>query len=160
MNNKAEKELQAKLDRLDYDDAQLIEMRVPLNLPYHNDWTEFERYNGSIEINGVHYNYVKRKVEKGELVLLCLPNEEKQLLQSARDQFFKLVNDLNQPNSNKKSAPSSAGAQKALFAEYKQEKNQWLLEAPIQMQGALIGYEPIFTTQYYKGCLEQPPDQA
>lgn len=129
LQQQSDTKLEAKLDRNDYDESALIELRVPINLPYHNDWKDFERYNGTIEINGIHYNYVKRKVEKGELVLLCLPNDEKQHLQSARDQFFKLVNDLQQPESGKKSSPSSSISFKSITSEYQQENNNWNIAA-------------------------------
>ena len=119
LQNRSDIQLEAKLDQNDYDASQLFEIRVPLNLPYHNDWQEFERYNGEIEVNGVHYKYVKRKVEKGEMVLLCLPNNEKQNLLSARDQFFKLVNDLQQNNSGKKSDQGSPNTIKTFNFEYR-----------------------------------------
>ena len=60
MQQRSDAQLEARLDQNDYDESQLIELRVPLNLPYHNDWTEFERYDGEVEIEGVHYKYVKR----------------------------------------------------------------------------------------------------
>ena len=115
----------AQLDRNDYDENQLIQIRVPINLPYHNDWQEFERYDGEIEIDGIHYRYVKRKVENGELVLLCLPDESRQMLQTARDDFFRLVNDLQHNSTNKKSDTGNSIAFKSITSEYRQENNDW-----------------------------------
>lgn len=89
--------LQSRLDKQQYDEASLVELRVPLNMPYMSDWDEFQSYEGETTINGIHYRYVKRKVEKGELVLLCIPNQQKTDLQKAKHDFFKLVNDLQQP---------------------------------------------------------------
>jgi hypothetical protein len=85
-----------KLDNEDYRDDQLIEMKVPLPMPYQTNWASFERYNGEIQIEGVHYNYVKRKVWNDTLILLCIPNHDKMQLNSAKEQFFSLVNDLDQ----------------------------------------------------------------
>ncbi len=160
MEGQADVKLEAKLDRNEYDESQLIELRVPINLPYHNDWKEFERYNGSIEINGVHYNYVKRKVEKGELVLLCLPNDEKQMVQSARDQFFKLVNDLQQPGANKKSDQSQSVAYKNLFSEYQKEKNNWQIEALMAARVTAAPMAILFSSQYWGESPEQPPEMV
>lgn len=103
MQQQADATLEAKLDNHDYDESQLIEIRVPVNMPYQTNWADFERYDGSIEVNGVHYNYVKRKVENGQLVFKCIPNQARQKLQNAGDNFFKLVNDLQQDHSAKKS---------------------------------------------------------
>lgn len=85
-----------RIDADAYDERDLIEVRVPVNLPYQANWPEFERYNGEVYMDGVHYNYVKRKMHNDTLILLCLPNQEKTHLLNARETFFSLVNDLQQ----------------------------------------------------------------
>lgn len=101
---KAENTLVARLDRNDYDDAQLISIKIPLTtLDYYNSSTSFERVDGQIDINGVHYNYVKRRIFKGSLELLCIPNTTATNLQKAKNEFFRQVNDLQQQNQGKKS---------------------------------------------------------
>ncbi len=94
MEEQASVQLVRQLDNEEYTDDQLIEMKVPLPMPYQTNWSSFERYNGEIEIGGVHYNYVKRKVWNDTLILLCIPNHGKMSLNSAKEQFFSLVNDL------------------------------------------------------------------
>lgn len=130
MQNNADLALESKIEKADYDDASLIEIRIPLNAPYLIDGSaEFERYDGELELHGVHYNYVKRKVVNGELVLLCLPNESKTELHNSRVEFFKLVNDLNHSQSKGKSSASSF---KSVTTEYKQENNSWSV-APLPL---------------------------
>ena len=124
--NRVTARLEARLDNNDFNESELIEMRVPLDMPYQTSWEEFERYDGEVEINGRHYQYVKRKVSNGELVLLCLPNHDKNEIQKKRDAFFLLANDLGidskgndgkQPSSNIKSP----------VTEYNQQVNEWTL---------------------------------
>ena len=103
MEVNATSQLQARLDQNQYDESNLLTIRVPLNMPYVSDWDDFETAYGETELNGAHYTYVKRKVEGGELVLLCIPNKEKTQLQDAKNNFFKLVNDLQQPTGKKDS---------------------------------------------------------
>lgn len=91
------------LDNDEYDESDLVAIRIPLSLPYQTDWKEFERTDGEIELQGKIYKYVKRKVQNGELVLMCIPHHDKMQLNSAREDFFKYANDLAQNNSNKKS---------------------------------------------------------
>jgi hypothetical protein len=112
---KATTHLQVKLDNDQYDESTLIQIRVPLNMPYIADWNDFEKYEGETQINGIHYKYVKRKIEKGELVLLCIPNQQKTSLQAAKQNFFKLVNDLQQPGAKKESKDHSV---KLSFSDY------------------------------------------
>ena len=128
LQQQANTALEARLDQHDYDESQLIEIRVSLNLPYQTDWTDFERVDGETEINGIHYKYVKRKVEKGQLILLCLPNETKMRLQTARDDFFRLVNDLQHPSQGKQ-PDNNYSISFNILSEYWQEKNDWELIA-------------------------------
>jgi hypothetical protein len=107
LQNEASAQLQSKLDNNDYDEASLVELRVPLNMPYITDWDDFETYEGETQIDGIHYKYVKRKVENGELVLLCIPNQQKTELQTAQQDFFKMVNDLQQSTGKKQAKDHS-----------------------------------------------------
>lgn len=56
-------------------------------MPYQVSWTAFERVDGEVTINGVIYKYVKRKVEDGQLILLCLPYYKKMSLVHASAEF-------------------------------------------------------------------------
>jgi len=102
MQQRADNKLEARLDVNDYNEASLIELKVPLDLPYQTDWTEFERYDGEVTVDGQHYKYVKRKVQDGMLLVKCIPNQTKHHIESARDQFFQLANDLQTDNGSKK----------------------------------------------------------
>lgn len=158
LQQKADNRLEAKLDSEQYDPSQLIEIRVPINLPYHNDWDQFERFNGEIVLEGILYKYVKRKVEKGELVLLCLPNNEKQMLASARDQFFQLVNDIQQTSKGKTSEKGNPSTTKNILSDYQPENNQWAIPSP-EGTGIIFSHflsrhiDPIYTESP-----EKPPE--
>lgn len=76
-----------KLDRGHYADSELIEIKIALNLPYYNNMDEYERYDGEIELNNTHYNFVKRKVYNDTLYLLCLPDYTKTELYKAKHEF-------------------------------------------------------------------------
>jgi hypothetical protein len=154
--------MEAKLDQNIFDEQQLIELRIPITLPYHTETKEFERYNGQIELNGIHYQYVKRKIENGELVLLCIPNQEKQQLANARDQFFKLVNDIDQsPNTNQGSKKSEKGENfsfKKLLSEYQQENNQWNFTLVLSNSSSFQNSNTDFLTKKFTLTPEQPPE--
>ena len=117
LQERADLELQSNVEKNRYNNEDLVEIRVPLNLPYQTDWKEFQSYDGNIQVDGVDYRYVKRKVEKGELVLLCIPNHSKTHLTTARDRFFMLVNDL-QHNGHSKTDGKQAPTVKSPATEY------------------------------------------
>ncbi len=106
--HKISEHLEALLDNNSYDEAQLIELKIPINLPYQNSRTTFERYNGEIELNGTMYKYVKRKVVNDTLFLMCIPNTKKMNLETAKNDFFKLSNDLAQNTNSKKTDKASS----------------------------------------------------
>ena len=82
--------LSSRLDKSQYTDADLISIKTSLNLPYYTSSSQFERVYGSVRVNGVDYEYVKRRVYNDTLELLCLPNEAKTQLQSVKNDWFKL----------------------------------------------------------------------
>jgi hypothetical protein len=157
LESNANATLEKRLDQNDYDESQLIEMRVDLHLPYQNDWADFERFNGELEINGVHYKYVKRKIEKGQLVVLCIPNKSKMQIEESRHDFFKLVNDL--PNSSQgNDSGKSTSVSKGMFTDYQAEINNWSILSPgklIQKHNQTGAY---FLTAIDGSTPERPPD--
>ena len=109
MQKQANKQLEVALDDNNYDESQLIELKVPVNLPYQTSWSSYQRYDGEIEISGVKYKYVKRKLANDTLYLKCIPNTKEMKLQTAKNDFFKLTNDLVQ-NKNPKKADNSSNS--------------------------------------------------
>ncbi len=100
---RSDQKMEVSLDNNNYNEASLIELKVPLNLPYQTDWSDFERYDGDVTVDGQHYKYVKRKVQDGMLVVKCIPNENKHRIETAGEQFFQLANDLQKNDGAKKS---------------------------------------------------------
>ena len=158
MQQQAATQLEAKLDANDYDEAQLIEITIPLNMPYMTSQANFERCDGQVEVNGKQYKYVKRKIDNGQLVLKCIASETTQRLQSARDNFFKLVNDLQQDHSAKKTG-SNTGIAKNLAGDYDDQHSAAFVSAMYTGAVTLYGH---FTapslTQLLRATPEQPPE--
>jgi hypothetical protein len=124
MEHRSDLALEASIEHSDYDQSELVEMRVPLNAPYLMNMSgTFERCDGEIAIDGTDYKYVMRKVENGELVLLCLHNENKSRFRNSRMDFFKLVNDLNNTSQGKEKQGSSSI--KIFTTVYQPEENSW-----------------------------------
>lgn len=115
--NRASKNFVAKIDVAEYNESSLIEIRVPINLPYQPNWTDYERYDGEIMVDGVHYNYVKRKLVNDSMSLLCIPNADKMRIYNARETFFSLVNDVKQESKHGET-PSPLQKITKLVAEY------------------------------------------
>ena len=116
LEKQASYSLQQQLDTEQYDNSNLVEVKIPVNLPYLSNWSSFENFQGETEINGIHYKYVKRKLVNDTLILLCIPNTHKNELRTAQSDFFKQVNDL--PNNSKKNNSGKDHSSKAPTVDY------------------------------------------
>lgn len=122
----ANNRLEVKIDKQEYDEKELVEMKIPLTVPYGNSSKEFERFSGEIDIAGVHYKYVQRKVYNDSLILLCIPNKEKTQIATAREAFSVLINELQKETSNKKSSGTNSLALKFSLSDYTlQQSAEW-----------------------------------
>lgn len=108
MQDHADHKLEYRIDNNDYDESQLIEIKVALNMPYQERFTDFERHYGEVTIEGKVYRYVKRKIEGDILILKCIPNHSKQLLIKKADDFTKSNSGQDQDNPGKKQTNSFA----------------------------------------------------
>jgi|SRR5579871_4989456 len=132
LEQKANAALQAKFDNDDYDHSALISIKIPSpNLPYYHSSKEFYDMEGEIEMGGVFYKFVKRRLYNDTLEFLCMPNKEAMTLNIAKNDFFKRVNDLQQNNQEKKTQSHSSG-NKVPSGEY-------------CFENAHINYEPFFS---------------
>jgi hypothetical protein len=155
LEQQANKTFQAKLDKDQYETAGLIEVRIPLNLPYVSNWSSFERYEGQTEINGVHYNYVKRRLINDTLILLCISNDTRNELRTAKTDIFKQVNDLQTPN--KKTNSSSDPGLKYPLNDYLLNENTQLVLMQVQLPAHHALYLNHFSSLLHL-VQEQPPD--
>jgi hypothetical protein len=89
LDNIASQKQDAKIDAGDYNEANLIEIKVPLNMPYQQRFTEFERHYGQITVNGLVYTYVKMKVDDNMLILKCLPDFSRQQIKNSENSLAK-----------------------------------------------------------------------
>jgi hypothetical protein len=156
---RADHRLEARLDRNEYDESQLLRVKIPItSLSYYNTSNSFERVDGQIDIGGVRYQYVKRRMFKDSLELLCIPNETAMKLQQVKNDFFRQVNDLQQQNQEKKT-PSSPN--KDLSKDY--QPTAMHIAVPDAL-AALAPVQGVYTYPYlpanYSPTAEIPPDQA
>ena len=117
-----------RLDSEGYSDAELSEIKVPLGLPYLTYRKSFERVNGEIVINGVHYNYVKRKISNDTLYLQCLPNFTKTKLSEAETKF------ASETGNNSTDSKGNAIKKFSLSYEYSQQLPNYELEFPLMKE--------------------------
>ena len=147
-----------QLDNGNYDREDLIEIKIPVQLPYYNE-SDFERYDGEIEVGGIDYNFVMRRIFADTLYLFCLPNYAKTDLYKARDDYAAnaVSNDLSTPG--KKAAESPAKKNLSLHEYCRQLQPAQF--APVPACAAV--HENIFAsplTYCYIASPSKPPESA
>ena len=95
--------LEQQLDDSSYNNQQLDTFKLPVtHLPYYTNSQEYQRQGGEIEIGGVVYNYVKKRIYNDSLEVVCIANNEVTRLRTARNDFFKIFTDLENASKSKK----------------------------------------------------------
>lgn len=159
LEDQADRQLEASLDGNNYDESQLISIKIPsTHLSYYNSSQQFERVDGQIEIRGVEYKYVKRRLFNDSLELLCIPNHTVIQLQTAKNEFFKLVNDLQHNGQGKKGNSHPGASKNPASAEYTTINDLFSIGNLyfISLPKAFHDSTPISSSYFFTA--EQPPD--
>jgi len=63
--------------------TKFIEIKLPVHLPTIQDWSEYEEIVGQIQLKDAYYNYVRLKMTRDTMYLICIPNTAKTRLVNA-----------------------------------------------------------------------------
>ena len=97
---RADRLLEARLDVDDYEASSLFFIKVPVHsLSYYNGSSEFERVDGEIIIGDVAYKFVKRRLFRDSLELMCVVNEAAMEMERARNDLSRNSNTPKQERS-------------------------------------------------------------
>ena len=159
MQHRIDVSMDASLDKKMYDENELISIKKPITVPYYNNSSDYTIINGETEYKGVLYKYVKCRIYKDSLEMLCIPNHSKQQWQLAAEQYGKSVNDIPQQVNNKKSpTPGKNIISKNLFSEFEDIIKQEFMFYN-ELHKSLYSSLPLRPVKDpLDKSLEQPPD--
>ena len=156
--NKASVEMQAQLDVNNYAEADLISIKVPVSLPYGPNSQNFEKVEGNIDIHGVNYQYVKRRIYNDTLELMCIPNTEKTTIKNARDEFSKLANDFVNLPASKKSSANHNHNFKYSIEDFTVEHSYYMHHSVMIPDGIAYQSSAFAICSRHIQIIEQPPE--
>ena len=55
----------------------LVSVKVPVNMPTVENWKDYSYISGQVQFKNHSYNYVKIKMTKDTIYLMCIPNYKK-----------------------------------------------------------------------------------
>jgi hypothetical protein len=153
---KATNELQESLYNKKYAESDLVSLKFPFVLPYTSNSTEFESIEGNIDINGINYQYVKKRIYKDTLELLCIPNFAKNTIKNAKNNFSNQLNDFASSNSTKKLPANNV--QKSTVSDFTEEHHFDIYTFSQLSRLKHDSYHFIHTSFDLLQSLEQPPE--
>ena len=139
-DQKATNQLVQLIEEQDYDATNLVTIKTPMNLPYYANNPQFERVDGEIVIKGIVYQYVQRRIFNDSLELKVIPNQDRLHIKNAREDFYKLAQDLsNTAGVDKKAVPLGKSTAKFISFDYIQQNTSWHL-VPANSAKVTTGY--------------------
>lgn len=155
MQDRADRKLEVLLDNSEYDESQLIEIRVTMNMPYQQRYTEYERHYGEVEIDGKTYTYVKRKVEGDVVVLKCIPNKSKQELKAIDSDLTEANTGIDTDNPGKQQKQSSFA--KNFWSEYDGQIDFNIISRYTSLNKPALTAYSFYIPQVTRNTPHQPP---
>jgi hypothetical protein len=157
LEKEASQVLTASIETKSFDENNLIEIKTDLNMPYVSD-KDYENAYGETVIKGVHYQYVKRKIENNVLYLMCLPNDAKTVLAETKNSFEK--NNTEAGNNNSKQKTPVQKILKSTQIEYIQNSNFYQIdEVVITTSSTLLNNRNNALSSLFTPLTpEQPPE--
>ena len=87
MRYKTDQQLEAQLDAGKYNESTTLLLKVPVPLPYQNNWNEYQRVDGEIIYHGQHYNAVKHRLFQDTMYTVYVKNVVK-------NKLYQKINDV------------------------------------------------------------------
>ncbi|MDR3715163.1 MAG: hypothetical protein P4L51_20305 [Puia sp.] len=156
--NRAGRQLEARLDVQQYDESQLVSIKVPApHLSSYSLSGQFQRTSGQVSINGVWYRYVKKRLYNDSLEYICIPDQASTLLQSAANDLFRQSNDW-QAGSAQKKPGSFSGTSNDFSIGYYITHDSFHLYGPGAPSSLPSGSHFVLLPAGFFRAAEQPPD--
>jgi len=156
MEQRANEKMELALDENNYDSSTLISIKVPVkNLPYYTNSAQFQRQDGKIEVDGVTYNFVKQRIYRDTLEMLCIPNSSATRFCKARNDFYKLSNDLENASKKGKAAASPFKYFSPITCLEKKFHDEGVYHDPLSITST---HPLFFLPSYYATPIDNPPE--
>ena len=136
------------------DKTKLIELKIPVNMPTISDWAEYEEIVGQIQLKDAYYNYVRLRMTRDTMYVICLQNTAKTRLVNANVITVKEISDV--PLSKKGQSPVSKKVN--TLSEYNLQAFKYTYAAfgiPLKRNHAILSFQ---LSKPFIGSPGKPPN--
>jgi len=143
-----------QIDKNNYNIHDVTEIRIPANMPGITDWKNYVNLRGRVQFGEAAYNYVKIKMTRTAIYLVCVPNYATTHLSNQNIIDVRQIPDI--PVSKKGHVPVG----KINFTTYHHQNASYRLLSPV-----IATSKPAILFQFFlpDACIAgpgQPPDPA
>ncbi|GAB2688912.1 hypothetical protein GCM10027037_09420 [Mucilaginibacter koreensis] len=136
-----------------YNVHDLVEVKVPVHLPQIEDWNGYEPVSGQVQLNGGScYNYVKLKMTRDTLYIMCIPNYKTTRLTNANIIYARQVSDT---PLNKKGTTTTLKT--FSYNAYQHFAYTYSIKPPVILVKTYSTFVPSFIPTGFTNSLDQPP---
>lgn len=156
MINRSDSKVIDRINHNRYHNSDLIEVKIPVDLPTLQDWTEFETVSGQVQFRNNKYNYAEIKMTRDTLYLLVIPNHDRTKLVNANIIYAKQVNDI--PLSKKSN--NSLVKKSISESEYRRTQLNFTAAIPVNDIIRYHNYAFFNIIKPFLGVPGQPPEAS
>ncbi len=135
-----------------YNVHDLVEIKLPAHTQVVQNWSAYERINGQVQFKNKCYNYVKLKLTRDTIYLMCVPNYEKTRLFNQNIIDAKLFGDI--PVNKKNHVPFGKTVD---LGKYNYPVTLFQFMPPVITLNKLHSFGFINPAQHYISIPHQPP---
>jgi hypothetical protein len=136
-----------------YNTHDLVEIKVPVHLSEIEDWNSYEHVSGQVQLNGGScYNYVKLKMTRDTLFIMCIPNYKTTRLTNANVIYARQVSDT---PLNKKGTTNTVKT--FSYNAYQPVAYAYVIKPPVTLIKPYIAFIPPSIPTGFTNSLDQPP---
>lgn len=110
--------LSTRLDANQYDEAETIELKIPVSLPYPIYEQDFQRVDGGFEHDGEHLKMIKHKYKNDTLYIVCIRDVETGKLVETMNSYLELTQGLDGTSSDQKALNYLSKLLKDFYSHY------------------------------------------
>lgn len=150
LHEQSDRQMAQRLDAEAYSADEVLQLKLPLTLPYGLNRNNFSGGRTTVEHNGEYYDLVKYKLESDTLYFIYIKNYREKELAQAMSQFAKASNDL---------ATSEA---LNILGKWLHDFQSSAAPSVVSLEGwvsSLIFQEPIMVPQPGNARIPTPPPQ-
>jgi len=123
---------QISMDKYSLDD--LVSVKIPVKMPTVEDWKDYVAVAGQVQFQNNSYNYVKLRMTKDTMYLMCIPNYKKTRLISQNIINARKIADI--PNSKKDHVPFG---KQSILNDYNLDAVKYSFASPVVFINNTIG---------------------